>query len=198
MKNRELIKKYRENFEEEYINELVENNRGLVTDFLKKNFPSKCYDEDYIQEGIFGVVMAIMKFDLNKNFKFSTYAVFWIRQRVFRHYLRDKLIRIPEWLYYKGERGTIEVNGEEHYINHLVSEDEEDRIYSREALDMVYKELKKMNPTAIMVFENINIQGHTLDETSKKLKMKKETVRQINEKAIHHMKKKLKELDYEF
>jgi RNA polymerase primary sigma factor len=53
---------------------------------IAKNFKDKgCSFEDLIQESNLGLIRAVDRFDWRKGFKFSTYAVWWIRQAVQSH-----------------------------------------------------------------------------------------------------------------
>jgi len=60
-------------------------NQRLVFDVAKRYKYAKCLTiEDLIQEGSIGLIKAIEHFDLSKGAKFSTYAVWWVRQAITR------------------------------------------------------------------------------------------------------------------
>src|SRR5205807_10481469 len=52
--------------------------------------------EDLVQEGMFGLIRAVEKFDWRRGFKFSTYGTLWIRQAIQRGLQNTgRTIRVP-------------------------------------------------------------------------------------------------------
>lgn len=64
--------------------ELVQRNLRLVLKIVHPYRNAAVAQLDLIQEGVFGLMRAIEKFDPTKGFKLSTYAVWWIRQAISR------------------------------------------------------------------------------------------------------------------
>lgn len=79
-------------------NRIVEANLRLVVMFAHRYSRSgmSMTTSDLIQEGNIGLMRAVEKFDRGREIRFSTYAVWWIRQAMKRGLAdQDRVVRIP-------------------------------------------------------------------------------------------------------
>eukprot|EP00529_Nitzschia_sp_RCC80_P013375 CAMPEP_0113481802 /NCGR_PEP_ID=MMETSP0014_2-20120614/22594_1 /TAXON_ID=2857 /ORGANISM="Nitzschia sp." /LENGTH=605 /DNA_ID=CAMNT_0000375305 /DNA_START=1172 /DNA_END=2987 /DNA_ORIENTATION=+ /assembly_acc=CAM_ASM_000159 len=88
---------------------LVSDNINLVTGIARKHYYAvkRSNDaingmgglslQDFIQEGTLGLLAAAERFDSSRGFRFSTYAHYWIRQRILKSISdSSRVIRLPE------------------------------------------------------------------------------------------------------
>lgn len=80
-RERELGRRIQEN-DKEALEELVKANLRFVVSYAKRYRNSHVLFLDLINEGNIGLIHAAKKYDPDKNVKFITYAVWWIRQAI--------------------------------------------------------------------------------------------------------------------
>lgn len=93
----ELLKKAQDG-DVEAKQKLILSNLRLVVNIAKKYTNKGLGFIDLISEGNFGLIHAIDKFDSEKGYRFSTYAVWWIKQAVTKAIIsKGREIRIPSY-----------------------------------------------------------------------------------------------------
>ena len=84
---------------------LAESNLRLVCNIAKKYSTPGISFEDLVQEGTIGLMRAIDRYDPEMGWKFSTYAVFWIKQAIGKAMLqRSRVIRLPAHILEAGRK----------------------------------------------------------------------------------------------
>jgi RNA polymerase primary sigma factor len=78
---------------------MINSNLRLVVSIARRYRHQQLGLLDVIQEGILGLIRATEKFDWRRGHKFSTYAVWWIREAIERGIAnRARLIRMPVYM----------------------------------------------------------------------------------------------------
>lgn len=108
-------------------NILCSANVGLVTSIAKRHYKNLKYASeagngsvgtiltlnDIVQEGNLGLMEAAERFDPERGYRFSTYATWWIRQRILRAISESsRVIRLPAHVHgilYKIKRARLEI-----------------------------------------------------------------------------------------
>ena len=79
-----------------YREKVINANLRLVASVVKRYIGRGLDFLELVEEGNIGLMKAVYKFDINKGYKFSTYATWWIRQAATRALAdQSRTIRIP-------------------------------------------------------------------------------------------------------
>jgi RNA polymerase primary sigma factor len=76
--------------------ELVRRNLRFVVTVAKQYVTSNCPLPDLVNEGNLGLIMAAERFNLDKNVKFISYGVWWVRKVIIEHINKyNRMVRLP-------------------------------------------------------------------------------------------------------
>ncbi|KAG7355996.1 RpoD subfamily RNA polymerase sigma-70 subunit [Nitzschia inconspicua] len=81
--------------------------QGVVNVYIKNGLRGQYNSGDLMQEGIMALIRAAEKFDPSRGFRFSTYAMYWIRSAIKRDQLsQSRVIPVPSRLFEQHKRVT--------------------------------------------------------------------------------------------
>lgn len=136
---------------------LVESNLRLVIAIAKRYFGGRLGFADLIQEWNIWLIKAIEKFDPDKEFKFSTYATWWIKQSITKA-IADmwKNVRIPVHL-------IDEINSYNKTYSLLFQKLWREPT-SKEIWQKLWYPIKKVKKLEEVIFGNVSLDREVWDE----------------------------------
>ncbi|NOT55347.1 MAG: RNA polymerase sigma factor RpoD/SigA [Deltaproteobacteria bacterium] len=195
--------------------ELVQRNLRLVFTIARQYRNAPVAQLDLIQEGVFGLMRAIEKFDPTKGFKLSTYAAWWIRQAIFRALKRtSRSVRLSTTTVHTGipDMATVPVtlvsfdtpitDTDSPSLAETLSHPDdtpEEVLLEGDQRKRLYRGLDNLAPQdATLLRLRFGLtDGHprTLEEVGQHLQMSREQVRQREERALMCLRRLLQALD---
>ncbi len=130
-------------------NLMVNYNLKLVVSIARKFFRSKVSPMDVIQYGNEGLIRAAEDYNYKLKFKFSTYAIWWIRQKIQEGVQeQEHMIRIPAY--------RLHLNRKYNAIKERLSQEGEGVVSDEELskeLDLTVDQIKKLrqDPSAFVI-----------------------------------------------
>lgn len=171
------------------LNKLVYHNLRFVVMISKLYRERKVSFSDLISEGNMGLIKAAHKFDPNKNVKFITYAVWWIRNAM------EEFAKQQEKIGNTVEANEINVNNnmDIEYRYEMINDDFETKINNiqsrKDTIELLMQCLHEREIQILTLFYGLNDgKEMTLDEVGKKMNLTNERVRQIKDCAISKLK----------
>jgi RNA polymerase primary sigma factor len=162
--------------------------------------------EDLVAEGNLGLLEAAPRYDPARGTRFVTYAMWWIRKRMLCALeLQSRMVRVPAQLWRRAPEKQapppIEVRlggRDESLVDRLRDASalhaERDLVH-REALHRVRSAVARLNDQERRVLDHrFGLQGDpplTLRETGEQLRLSRERVRQLEQRAIARLKRVL-------
>lgn len=158
----ELIKKAKEG-NQEALEEIIQKYQKMIENI------NRCWGdtEDGIQEGIMGLLKALELYDIEKNVKFSTFAYYWILQRI-RRYREKEYYRTSCKQIMKIQRGQAkkvrEIEAKEYFqAMQEKAENTELKVYTEQLIQKVCTERERK------ILYAVYVQGYTYAEIGKGL-----------------------------
>jgi len=132
-------------------NKLVRSNLKIVVKIAKEYQGLGMSLNDLINEGNSGLIKAIKYYDPTKGFKFVTYSVCWVRQKImYSIYQNSRLIRLPTNIIKEISRRYKEEGDNNFHLNYTHSISYDDKLSDNEG-DFFSVQNNLFDPTAISI-----------------------------------------------
>lgn len=177
-------------------NELIEANLKFVFDVAKHYTGRGISISDLISEGNMGLIKAVDKFDEDKDVKFISYAVWWIRQAMLEAIKKKKLLNVIEIENTESKVSVLESTisddedeiikrGEVSFSNEAEERKRETSQAQKEVIEQLLSVLNKREREIIENYYGLNdMKELTLAEIGEKYNLSIERVRQINKTSF--------------
>lgn len=143
-----------------YQNQVIEGNIRLIISIANKRIHSNIELNELVNEGTFGMIKAMEKFDPTLGFAFSTYATCWIRQSINRAIEeKGRTIRIPSGQYRIYNKYIAAVKTLSIKLNREPT--------LEELADYLEMDLKKLTSLVISFSENTSLDAPAKDSDDK-------------------------------
>ena len=201
-KERRLLKKCKRG-NEQAKNEILEANLRFVFDIARRYTGRGVPISDLISDGNMGLLKAIEKFDMDKDVKFISYAVWWIRQAMLESIKKKKLMTFVAL--------DIDSDNDSSFDNRMIYDENDEEPCKNNELSNEYEEMKievGKNQKEIVneLLETLNdrerdiIENYfgiddkkelTLTDIGKKYSISTERVRQIKSNCLKKLRSKM-------
>lgn len=171
------------------LNKLVRHNLRFVVSIAKHYRDRGVPFSDLISEGNFGLIQAASKFNPDKNVKFITYAVWWIKHAILE-YIDNSIYLINS---VEPQDNTMLNELDVDYKTDTINEDFETAINNiqsrKDTIKLITKCLQDREIQVLTLFFGLNDgREMTLEEVGKTMNLTNERVRQIKDCAISKIK----------
>lgn len=169
-------------------NQLILCNLRLVVSVAKKYMSKGMNFIDLISEGNLGLIHAIDKFDLSKGYRFSTYAVWWIKQSITKAVInKGREIRIPSYKYDLFNKVNKVVMRRFVKDGKRVSEKEisQEIGISEKKVKSIMQEFQEILSLNMEVGENIYLEDTLINKSSKDLEEK--IMEKLGKEKVHEI-----------
>lgn len=177
------------------LNKLVAHNLKFVVNIAKKYRDRGVPFSDLISEGNMGLIHAAEKFDGEKNIKFISYAIWWIKNSILECIEKYAVKNETTSDDYTFINCTNALNESE-----LINEEFESQLLDiqsrQDSINVLMNCLKEREKKILILFYGLNGgKEMTLDEVGSEMNLTMERVRQIKDSAINKLKCEVLSLD---